>query len=47
MVFEPANRVVYLATGADAPANGYGRIDLKGYFREAGGASANLSEGRP
>jgi hypothetical protein len=32
MVFEPANRVVYLAAGADAPARGYQRIDLRPYF---------------
>jgi isopenicillin-N N-acyltransferase-like protein len=32
MVFEPANRVVYLATGLDAPARGYERIELGYYF---------------
>ena len=32
MVFEPANRVVYLATGLDAPGHAYERIDLKYYF---------------
>lgn len=29
MVFEPANRVIYLAVGANAPSNGFERIDLK------------------
>jgi isopenicillin-N N-acyltransferase-like protein len=32
MVFEPANRVVYLATGLNAPGHAYERIDLKYYF---------------
>lgn len=32
MIFEPANRVLYLAAGADAPARGYQRIDLRPYF---------------
>jgi hypothetical protein len=32
MVFEPAGRVVYLATGLDAPAHTFERIDLKYYF---------------
>jgi isopenicillin-N N-acyltransferase-like protein len=32
MVFEPANRVLYLAAGADAPGRGYQRIDLRPYF---------------
>jgi len=32
MVFEPANRVIYLATGANAPSHLYQRLDLKGYF---------------
>jgi hypothetical protein len=41
MVFEPANRVLYLAAGADAPSRGYERIDLKPYFvRERGSAGA-------
>jgi len=35
MVFEPANRVLYLAAGADAPSRGYQRIDLKPYFATA------------
>jgi hypothetical protein len=34
MVFEPANRIVYLATGLDAPAHTFERIDLKFYFRD-------------
>jgi predicted choloylglycine hydrolase len=34
MVFEPANRVIYLATGSDAPARTFDRIDLKPYFAE-------------
>ncbi|MGD0463145.1 MAG: C45 family peptidase [Tepidisphaeraceae bacterium] len=32
MVFEPANRVIYLATGSDAPVRTFDRIDLKPYF---------------
>jgi isopenicillin-N N-acyltransferase-like protein len=32
MIFEPANRVIYLATGADAPSRAFERIDLKPYF---------------
>jgi predicted choloylglycine hydrolase len=32
MVFEPATRTLYLATGADAPEHGYHRLDLKPYF---------------
>lgn len=32
MVFEPSNRVLYLALGADAPKHEYDRIDLKRYF---------------
>jgi isopenicillin-N N-acyltransferase like protein len=32
MVFEPANRILYLATGAYAPGHGFTRIDLKPYF---------------
>jgi isopenicillin-N N-acyltransferase like protein len=32
MVFEPANRVIYLATGSDAPDRTFERIDLKPYF---------------
>jgi isopenicillin-N N-acyltransferase like protein len=32
MVFEPANRVLYLAVGAGAPNHGFYRIDLKPYF---------------
>jgi hypothetical protein len=34
MVFEPANRVIYLAVGSDAPTHPYERIDLKTYFNE-------------
>jgi isopenicillin-N N-acyltransferase like protein len=34
MVFEPANRVIFLATGADAPSRKYERIDLNYYFGE-------------
>lgn len=33
MVFEPANRVVYLATGANAPSRGFTRIDLRPLLR--------------
>jgi isopenicillin-N N-acyltransferase-like protein len=32
MVFEPANRVLFLAVGAGAPNHGFARIDLKPYF---------------
>jgi hypothetical protein len=34
MVFEPANRVIYLASGSDAPERTFERIDLKPYFAE-------------
>ena len=33
MVFEPANRVIYLSTGADATSKPYYRVDLNQYFR--------------
>jgi hypothetical protein len=32
MVFEPSTRMLYLATGANAPTRGYHRLDLGGYF---------------
>jgi predicted choloylglycine hydrolase len=32
MVFEPANRVVYLSTGKDATGGEYHRLDLRTYF---------------
>ena len=32
MVFEPSNRVLYLATGTEATKNPYQKIDLKKYF---------------
>ncbi len=32
MIFDPANRVLTLAVGADAPNHGFTRIDLKPYF---------------
>jgi len=32
MIFDPANRVLTLAAGADAPNHGFTRIDLKPYF---------------
>ncbi len=32
MVFEPANRVLYLAVGGGAPNHGFKRIELKPYF---------------
>jgi isopenicillin-N N-acyltransferase like protein len=32
MIFEPSNRVIYLATGSDAPAQTFNRIDLKLYL---------------
>lgn len=34
MVFEPANRVLYLTTGSDAPSKPFVRIDLKSYFQK-------------
>jgi predicted choloylglycine hydrolase len=33
MVFEPANRTLYLAIGANAPQHGFVKIDLKPCFR--------------
>ena len=33
MIFEPANRVIYLALGAGAPGHRFERIDLKHYFQ--------------
>ena len=44
MVFEPANRVVYLATGSDAPASAYERIDLNYYFRDSGETSVPIAQ---
>jgi predicted choloylglycine hydrolase len=35
MVFEPANRVIYLATGGEATKRGYQKVDLKEYFRKS------------
>lgn len=35
MVFEPSNRVIYLATGANAPTHPFHRIDLKPYLNPA------------
>jgi isopenicillin-N N-acyltransferase-like protein len=32
MVFEPSNRVVYLATGKNAPARGFHKLELKSLF---------------
>ena len=32
MVFEPANRVIYLAVGKNAPTRGYHKLELKTYF---------------
>jgi hypothetical protein len=32
MIFEPSNRVMYLATGRDAPSRKFYRLDLKSYF---------------
>jgi hypothetical protein len=32
MIFEPSNQVVYLATGSDAPAHHFERIDLRRFF---------------
>jgi hypothetical protein len=47
MVFEPSHRVIYLATGSDAPSKGYERIDLKPYFRQAAGSAGPVAEQRP
>ncbi len=33
MIFEPSNRVLYLAVGANAPTRGYHMLDLKPLFR--------------
>jgi hypothetical protein len=33
MIFDPANRMLTLAVGANAPNHGFTRIDLKPYFR--------------
>ncbi len=38
MIFEPSTRVIYLATGTDAPSRTFERIDLKAYFGEPAGA---------
>lgn len=35
MIFEPADRVIYLAVCAAAPNHGFARIDLKRYFGKA------------
>jgi hypothetical protein len=32
MVFEPANRVIYLAVGTNAPRQSFVRLDLRPYF---------------
>ncbi len=32
MVFEPVNRIIYLATGENAPTRGYHELDLTAYF---------------
>jgi predicted choloylglycine hydrolase len=32
MVFEPSNRIIYLAVGKNAPKQGYHALDLKKYF---------------
>jgi predicted choloylglycine hydrolase len=34
MIFEPSDRVLYLATGADAPAGRFYLLDLKPYFKK-------------
>ena len=34
MVFEPSTRVIFVATGQDAPSRTYERIDLKPFFAE-------------
>ena len=33
MVFEPANRVIYLAVGKNAPKQGYHKLELANYFQ--------------
>src|SRR5687768_6126520 len=35
MVFEPANRVIYLAVGKNAPQQGYHKLELGKYFADA------------
>jgi hypothetical protein len=37
MVFEPANRVLYLALGTGAPGHRFERIDVKKYFERPHG----------
>lgn len=34
MVFEPANRIIWLAAGSDAAKTEFNRIDLKSYFKQ-------------
>ena len=34
MIFEPSNRVIYLALGSDAPAQPFTRLDLRTYFQK-------------
>jgi predicted choloylglycine hydrolase len=41
MVFEPSNRVMYLATGADAARGTFHRLDLKKYFTSPSPAPAH------
>lgn len=36
MVFEPSTRILYLATGPNAPSRGFEKIDLKPYFANRG-----------
>jgi hypothetical protein len=33
MIFEPANRVIYLATGSHAPERKFVKLDFKSYFK--------------
>jgi hypothetical protein len=44
MIFEPSTRVIYLATGTDAPSRTFERIDLKAYFGEAEDGSRGKGE---
>ena len=41
MVFEPSNRVIYLAVGNNAPQHAFTRIDLLPYFNVIGSGPAH------
>jgi hypothetical protein len=39
MVFEPANRVIYLSAGSDAARKPFYKLDLKPKFAKSAGAA--------